>query len=330
MNQDLSTAEQVYATELQPILAELEAKRTRVRNRVLLSTAIILAVGLALALPGLRYLGPFALFILLFIAITAWWAVNRGPLRRYRALFKNEVMQRLVRLAGYDLTYTPDAGISETEFRASRIYQRGIDRYNCEDLLEGTFGATRFRLSEVHAEYKETTTDSKGHTQTTWHTIFKGIFFGADFNKDFSGITLVLPDTFQGFLGGFGQTLQNWGGRLGGRPGELVTLEDVEFEKLFVVYSTDQIEARYLLSTSLMQRLVAFRQRMRQPVALSFISSYLYIAIPSGKNHFEPPSLWRGSALMTFEDLQEYLADLNLARDIVEDLNLNLRIWTKQ
>lgn len=50
-------------------------------------------------------------------------------------------------------------------------------------------GSTSIEFSQVHAEYKTETThrDDDGHETTDehWHTIFQGIFFIADFNKDF-------------------------------------------------------------------------------------------------------------------------------------------------
>ncbi len=51
-------------------------------------------------------------------------------------------------------------------------------------------GYTAVEFSQVHAQYKteSSRTDSDGHTETDehWHTIFKGIFFIADFNKHFN------------------------------------------------------------------------------------------------------------------------------------------------
>ena len=45
----------------------------------------------------------------------------------------------------------------------------------------------------------------------------------------------------------------------------LVKLEDPEFEKHFVVSGEDQVEARYILSTCLMQRLTDFRNKPMNP-----------------------------------------------------------------
>lgn len=324
-----SALQQFYADELQPILQELEKQRIKTRDRTLLTGGIVAIVVTLLALTVGRALGGIAFFIITIAGAVVWWLIASGPIQAYRTQFKQQVVGRLVNLYNPDLTYSPSDGITRSEFETSQIYRNRIDRYTCEDLIVGKLGATSFCFSEVHAQYKTTTTNSKGQTQTHWHTIFKGIFFIADFNKYFSGTTIVVPDTAERALGGFGKMLQGWGAKLGAQPGQLVSLEDPEFERLFAVYSTDQVEARYILSTSLMDRLVSFRNRLGQPIALSFINSCVYIAMSSNKNYFEPPSLWFGSVLMQIEEIKTYLTDIQLAQDVIEELSLNTRIWGK-
>jgi hypothetical protein len=316
--------------ELQPILAGLEAQRIRVRNRALISGALVLA-GMAIAAIALSAaIQEIGIVIGIIGGIIIWSLINIRPMRDYRTHFKQQVIHRLVQHYDPGLRYTYNAGITKAEFRNSQIYRHRIDSYRCEDLIAGKLGATTFRFSEVHAKYKTQTTDSKGHTQTHWHTLFRGIFFIADFNKYFKGSTLVVPDVAERSLGGLGQMLQGLSAGMKLRDGELIKLEDPEFERTFAVYSTDQVEARYILSTSLMQRLLDFRCRMNSSVALSFINSCVYIAIPTSKNYFEPPSIWFGSVIMTLQEIQDYLNEIKLAQDIIEDLNLNLRIWGKQ
>jgi hypothetical protein len=106
-----------------------------------------------------------------------------------------------------------------------------------------------------------------------------------------------------------------------------VKLEDPEFEREFVVYSSDQVEARYILSTSLMKRIVDFRRSCDKKLHLSFINSQVNVAISFKRNLFEPKLF---STLLDFGPIQEYFEDLCLAVGIVEDLNLNMRIWTKE
>lgn len=323
------TLDELYATELQPVLAELEAERRRVQAWSLVSAAVIAVVVVLLAgvvLLNNAEIGIFAVFILGFVGWGLWWLINHKRIQNYRSGFKQRVIGRLVSFLDPGLTYYPDDCITEQEFRASQIFRHRIDRYNGEDLIVGQLGATAFRFSEVHAEYKTSTIDAKGRRKTHWNTLFRGVFFVADFNKDFQGLTLVLPDATERWLGRLGQQLQDWGGLF--QPGDLVRLEDPEFERMFVVYAQDQIEARYILSPSLMQRLVAFRQRMNEDISLAFVNSNVYIAILMGKNRFEPP-FW-GSANLALDDIRAHLEDIRLAEGVVAELNLNTRIWSKR
>ncbi|PDW03319.1 DUF3137 domain-containing protein [Candidatus Viridilinea mediisalina] len=325
--QDLA---QLYATELQPILDQLEAKRQEARKRALLSLGVLLPVALLLMLIVGNAFGIIFAIFLGVGALMAWFGINHGVQKRYRDFFKSEVIARLARLVDPSLVYYQDGGISIEEFRRSNLFRNQIDRYRAEDFFTGLIGATEFRFSEVHAEYKTTTTDSKGRTSTQWHTIFRGIYFIADFNKHFNGRTYVMPDTAERALGGLGRMIQSMFSQIDRRHGELINMEDPEFERIFAVRSTDQIEARYILSTSLMRRLTEFRQQLNKPVAIAFVDSQIYIAITTSKDHFEPPSIWRGGGSLSQDDIAEYFQDVRLAEQIVEDLNLNLRIWTKE
>lgn len=237
-----------------------------------------------------------------------------GPAEAYKQAFKAQVIGRLVAERYEDASFSAGGGIGQAEFESSRLYQQGIDRYNTEDLIEARLGATGFRMAEIHAEYKTTSTDGKGRTTTHWHTIFKGRFLVARFSKRFHGTTLVLSEAW----------------RLFGMSGlEKVTLEDPAFEELFAVYATDQVEARYLLSPSLMERLVASRQKLDAKVQAAFMDDHVILAIPDPHNRFEPPSFWSSSPLISEEDVQTYAADIALAAELIDALNLERRIWER-
>ena len=76
----------------------------------------------------------------------------------------------------------------------------------------------------------------------------------AGFQKDFQGHTTVLRNSL--FKLSF--------------SGSRVKLENPDFEKTFDVYSTDQIEARYLLSPSMMERLLALDREFNKNITISF------------------------------------------------------------
>ena len=315
--------QEFYQATLLPALRALEARRKQILGRIVLVAGVVLAVALPLALLVLSQgSGPSPMIMVIGVVLVggAIGLAARGFSGGYTRDFKDRVIGSIVRFFDDALQYQPYDGIDEGAFHDCGIFTQQIDRYRGDDLVRGRIGETEIAFSEVHAEYKTTTTDSKGRRQTHWHTIFRGLFFRADFNKNFAGRVVVLPDTAQRLLGSFGQTLQ----KLSFGRGALIKLEDPEFEKLFVVYGTDQIEARYLLSTSLMRRITDFKQKCGRPLHLAFAGSRIFVAISYDRPLFEP-RIFR--TLLEPAAVQEYYRDLQLALEIVEDLNLNLRIW---
>ncbi len=109
--------------------------------------------------------------------------------------------------------------------------------------------------------------------------------------------------------------------------GQLIKLEDPEFEKLFAVYGDDQVTARYLLTPGLMQKMTEYRLRTGKNVYFSFADSKLFIAVSYTKNLFEPKLF---GALVDFNLIKEYYSDLELAAGVVEEFDLNTRIWSKE
>jgi hypothetical protein len=114
---------------------------------------------------------------------------------------------------------------------------------------------------------------------------------------------------------------------MGIKYGKPIMLENIEFAKHFSVFGTDPVEVRYILSTNTMQRLLDFSLRTGKNISISFVKSWIFIAIPYKKEVFEPN--YRKS-VVNEEKTREYFNDLKMAIGIVEDLNLNTRIWSKQ
>jgi len=87
------------------------------------------------------------------------------------------------------------------------------------------------------------------------------------------------------------------------------------------------VEARYILSPSLMQRIVEFKRKWNTKVYLSFRDSKVYIAIKMDKNLFETRLF---KSIVDYNFIEENIRFLILLTGIVDDLNLNTRIWTKE
>ena len=131
-------------------------------------------------------------------------------------------------------------------------------------------------------------------------------------------------DTMERYLGKLGRKFQQWNPS---RPGNLVKLENPEFEKKFAVYSTDEQECRYILTPSMMERLLEMTKRIKFKVAVSFRNNQVYIAVFNNLDLFEPAVF---GSLLKEEDYRIIINMMKLMTGIIEDLNLNTRIWTKE
>jgi hypothetical protein len=307
-----------YNTGLIKSLSGLEAGRKSLSQKLLLAFFILGAIAVVAAILKL----VIVIILMPFTAVGVYIYIHNKYGREFVSQFKERIIREIIAFLDPNLIYESKSYIPSPIFRLSNIFKTSPDRYTGDDYVSGMIGATKVEFSEIHAEYKTESRDSKGHKKTHWHTIFRGIFFIADFNKSFIAKTVVLPDKAEKLFGRFGQTLQSWTGIWG----QLVKMDDPDFEKEFVVYSGDQVEARYLLSTSIMKRILDFKNKAKKTIYISFSGQNIYVAIPYGKNLFEPKIF---KTLLDFEPVKEYFEELSLVLNVVEDLNLNTRIWTK-
>lgn len=161
---------------------------------------------------------------------------------------------------------------------------------------------------------------SKNHSINQVGYSFFGMFAIVDFSKKLNGSTVVLPDKLEKRIGYLAKTVQS----LKLNRKQLVNLEHTEFESEFVVYGTDQIEARYILSTSLMERIMALKRKMERPIMLSFKNEKLYMAIQHPDGFFSLP---QNKNLVTSDAFELFVENISNAIGIVEDLDLNTKIW---
>jgi len=319
----MKTIEQLhefFRTEMIKHLQLLEQRRKGVLAKIVITAAVVGIIALVIGVIMSSKIGvPFGFLapVIVVGSLVIGVAVKVCSVG-YVFEFKELVIRPIVKFIDERLVYNPTDYIKKELFMLSNIFTTRPNRYKGDDMVSGKIGSTKLRFSELNAEYESGSGEDRERT-----VIFKGLFFVADFNKDFCGTTVVLPDTAERLFGRLGQKLQS----MNVFRGQLIKLEDIEFEKHFVVYGQDQIEARYILSPSLMKRIVDFKQRTGQKVYLSFVGSMVFVAIWLNRRLFEPRLF---NTLLDFEPIRQYFEDLQLAIGIVDDLNLNTRIWSKQ
>jgi len=290
----------------------LERDRKKVANKILGFSFLVILIGGILI-----YFVGFGRVLQVVIALTVagisgiYYYVSKD----YRKKFKEQIIQPIIHFIDPILVYSSTNYISKNLYLESKLFKQYPTTYKGDDHVAGKIGETSIEFSELDTKYT-TGTGKNRHTVT----IFKGLFFTSDFPKKFKTETFVLPDTAEKLFGFLGKKLQSWNKS----RGDLIRLEDPEFEKEFVVYGESQVESRYILSTSLMKRILDFKKKTGRNIYLSFVNNRMNLAVSFKKNLFEP-RIFR--TVIKFEPIQEYFENLQLMIGIVDDLNLNTRIW---
>jgi hypothetical protein len=119
-----------------------------------------------------------------------------------------------------------------------------------------------------------------------------------------------------------------WLGRkLQGISGNLVRLENPDFERAFKVTSDDDIGAHYLLTPDMQERFLNLRKRWSEGIRVALLDSCLHLAIPLQGDWFEAD---KGLPAGAIAPLENFLHQLVGVLYITETLDLNTRIWTKE
>jgi hypothetical protein len=304
-----------YNRVLRPQIARIEPERVQALTRLWVITiaTVIATVIWVLVIMRISGMGsPNRLVIYsCIVPVGVGFGIWTPIWKKYRDDYQLKLIASIVRLYNADFAYDRDDSVGEMSFVDSGLFPHYIrsDSRSCKgtDRVVGKIGETAFEFSDLDASVK----NGKNTTRA-----FNGVFFVADFNKNFSGETFVTSRHSLLHLGSAPET----------PPGEVVKLEDPEFEGAFATHSTSQIEARYILSPALMRRILHFGQQSKTPLAISFSGTSMFIAMFNASTKLEPvlsqtllkPSLFFG-----------IWSNLEFLCGIVNEMDLNTRIWTK-
>ena len=104
-----------------------------------------------------------------------------------------------------------------------------------------------------------------------------------------------------------------------------VNLEDLEFEKEYNVYSNDQIEARYVLTTAFMERFKNIKLAFRaSKIEASISEQGILIAISTNRDLFKVGKLWRPVA--DYEQFKTMMEEFSSILELIDTLKLEQNI----
>lgn len=279
---------------------------------------------------------PVAVALLVFT-----YFANRAR-KELASSYKGIVIRRIVSALGRGLSYKPTSSLTRAQFDAMDLFKETGSTWKSEDEVSGSKNDVTYSLHEVLSRRAERSRrrrlmgspslsiislgarmalGRRMNPEDDTTIIFRGLVVKLDFNKNFAGHTVVVPESESRILGGLlGEASTR-------RRKEIVRLENPDFESQFTVYSTNDQEARYLITPKLMELVMEAQAMLGGQLRLCFAHNSLYVAVPQTKDRFEV-SLF-GSTVTPEGALGDLVDVVNLAERLVDTLELETRIWTR-
>lgn len=224
-------------------------------------------------------------------------------------LYRGEIREKLIAYLLKDNSYYFDKSgwISSYEFENSQ-FSRKYDCFSSCDLLsinipndDGSESKIDLEIADVNAY--DVSVDEEGNRTT--HDVYKGMFGYARFKKKFKCI-LTIDSKY----------------KRRGVEFEKVVLEDINFNKKFKITSNNQVEARYILTPDMMEKISLLESKFKG-IKIVFVDKYLYIGSKK-VNMFELGNYKINNDLSMFENLYDEMA---IILGIVEELKNNNKVF---
>jgi len=282
-----------YAHELQPFLREHEADRKKALIRAAQVGGGGFIVVLIVMILGVKTMSAMHVLIpALAGAVPAFYIIDRT-----RKKISDGFFIRIAEELGCTYTQTPASPAAIDDFERLKFFGF-FDKTRFEDEIRGTHAGTEFILYEARLE-------EKGHGDDSDIMRFDGQLLVIDYPRNFAGETVLRRE--RGLLNRLGKP---------GRAFSHVGLASPGFEKTYEAWSTDQMEARYLLDPVVLERFQALDAMFGGAnLQAAFTGGKLLIALETGDRSS------MGTMFSALEDksrLELILKELDAIYDLID------------
>ena len=290
---------------------EVERKQNSIRLFAIISI-VLTVVGVIYGFVSLSSEGPFFMVIAMIPAGIIWFVFYR-KLKTYKEMYKSVVVNRAAEGMFDRYVYSPEVGFDREEIRATGLMSMG-NRYNSEDMIEGSYKGVTFRRADMYIAQVQSTGKSTYtivYMRGTWLTFTYNKKFVSDLQIRTKGFRYSNSKTSRIFT------------RANERRHEFET-ENMEFNRAFECTCQDDAEAFYLLTPRVMQMLLLLKDEFRCDFMVGFVQNRLHFAINSGKNNMEPPVF---SGTSQGAEVETVRRELKIITNIVDSLAIDRDIF---
>ncbi|MFD2446576.1 hypothetical protein ACFSO7_21795 [Bacillus sp. CGMCC 1.16607] len=139
-------------------------------------------------------------FAVLIILTIVYWVRKKKAATQFRTAYKSKIVapltQKMAELCRfpnenesytYECEYYPTDRVEDELIHRSNLFPYKISTTQGENLFVGKLGLTSFKFSELKLIQEQAGTDG----MTDKSIMFQGVFFVADFHKNFEGLTVL-------------------------------------------------------------------------------------------------------------------------------------------
>ncbi len=293
---------------VQPQLVDLERRRRQQSTGLQGTSGVAVTLGVMATVIFSSYIGMIVPWLIVGILVLY---LEIKKFSKEKEITKS-VGEIIMKTAHPEWSFQPDKQLYREDLSDPDLVPTLNTMDGC-NLTTGKHGETEFAFSF----YKSRTKDS---FEKSFFTKLVLVF---DFHKEIKGRTVVFPDRAQQVLGThLGKEVQ----KMGWKDLELAYFEDPIFEKYFSVYTSDQVEARYVLTPTMMEALVKLKKKYNHKFSFSFTAGKVCVAISGIPDYFNRLD----SVIVPDGALYHFYRPVEIAIDVIETMNLNTRIWSKE
>ena len=297
----------VYHKSVVPMLAPYETERININGKFKILAVVVLILFVLL---GLSYLGILGerfqrppVYTLFVVPIMFCVFCMNMMSKNFENKLKSTVMPNLMKAFG-NFVWTTAYVIDKQTVKDTKIFSK-FDHKDNDDNFFGTYKGLSININETELYYYRK--DSRDRLKKEIE--FKGVLVEIDVKKPFKGHTIIRNRCYL-----FNDSAY-----------EEVKLEDPEFNKLYYVDSNDQVESRYLLTTSFMERYKNIKNAFGgSSIEASFKNNKLILAISTERDLFKLGRL--GCPVNDTKQFTELLNEFVSILAIVDELKLNQNI----
>lgn len=275
---------------------------------VMLVTSIIISLSstIAIILQYRKIYGfTLVLGVVMIVISIVMINVRKKTFKYYRDNYREKIIGYL--LNDYIYYFDNHGWVDSYEFDYSQFAKNCTTCY-AGDMLDINIpnddnSKSKIDLRLVDIRGCEIWKDNEGNIQS--NCVYEGVFGYVEFSRKFKCILTI-----------------NSKYKKRGVKFEKVLLEDIDFNEKFDVESNNQVEARYILTPNMMEKLLKLQEKIND-IKIVLVNRNLYIGFPNF-NMFELNYKNSNDEMVMFENLYD---EIEIILGIVEEIKANNKVF---